>query len=186
MSLVSPCPGVPVPRCPGRCSPSCRSRAGPGSASPGLLPAVPRSRRAGEAALPALLDLVGRCLQGPARRRVPLKRGCHGRVQANLKAVTCRKLKNTEENNILLLAGFCCLNGFGKQYSVDSDTGSLRLAGVWMLQVDTCQDPTDTCQDLICSACQFKIIAFVAQHCSNDASSFRDFSFLSPVPQRCV
>lgn len=71
-------------------------------------------------------------------------------------------------------------------FIIDSDAGSLRLADVWMLQVDTWQDLTDTCQDPNCSACHSKITAFVAQHCSSDASSFRDFSFLSPVPQRYI
>lgn len=69
-------------------------------------------------------------------------------------------------------------------FITDSGTGSLRLPSVCTLRVDTCQDPSDTCQDPIRSACQFEITAFVAQHCSCAASSFRDFSFLSPVHQR--
>lgn len=62
-------------------------------------------------------------------------------------------------------------------FITDSGTGSLRLPSVCTLRVDTCQDP-------IRSACQFEITAFVAQHCSSAAFSFRDFSFLSPVHQR--
>lgn len=188
---VSPSPGVSVSRCrraPGSRNPSLRSRAGPGEAPPGppgCFPAPAAAAGAGEAPAPSPPDRDVQGSQGPGRCGVggetAVPRPCSG----GLKSCHLQKVKKYGGKEHPAACWRLLFKRLWKPlFTIDRSTGSLRFADVWMLQVDTCQDPTDTCQDPICSACQFKITAFVAQHCNSDASSFRDFSFLSPVPQR--
>lgn len=186
-SPVSPCPDVPVPCCPrAPVSPvrpplqeRCRPWGGP-SGPAGAAGALGK-RRSRSPGMGCSVPAGAGPMRGAGKAWMP--RPCSG----ELESCHLQKVKKYGEKEHPAACWRLLFKWLWKPVSIaDSDTGSLRLAGVWMLRVDTCQDPTDTCQDPLCSACQFKITAFVAQHCNSDASFFRDFSFLSPVPQRYV